>query len=242
MDEPRKPRQLDRQKHRRSRRSARDFVDPADKESSQQDLVSSTRQRSETEGARETSDDQDSLPELKKLTSSSSADSMVSTPSDVFSMKLRELEARVKSEDDRNLLRRIEQHIHDKDREMKKAVTTIAKMHKADNQKRDDRYFVKSTKTLRVLVENWSKRQRVVGASSKPDIIRFFNASSSAYGEILRSVGPRDPSYLSAAGDMSALMQAYLWLFLEQEVFGKFRWAGDPETYIKLEAVISPRK
>ena len=63
---------------------------------------------------------------------------MTSTPSDDISSKFRELAARTKNQDDIRLLSNVVEHMHNKDREMRKAVTAIAKMHKADNQKRDD--------------------------------------------------------------------------------------------------------
>lgn len=76
----------------------------------------------------------------EELASSSSEGSVASIPSDDFTSRIRELATRVSSEDDRYLLEKVGQHIQDKDREMRKAVTTIAKMHKADNHKRDDRF------------------------------------------------------------------------------------------------------
>lgn len=246
-DEPRKSRQLDKQRHKQRRKSPSDVGDPADAVYTQRNLVSSTGKRSETEGGGDFSGEEHSLADLEELTSSSSADSIASTSSDDLPSKLREFAARVKREDDRNLLRKVEQHIHDKDREMRKAVTTIAKMHKADTQKRDDRYFIKSTKTLRVLVENWSKTQKTVGpsfnADAKANLIRIINASSpSTDVETFRPVGTQYTQRLATAGDIPRLMQVYIWVFLNREVFGRFRWASYPDKFIDLDAAVSPRK
>ena len=217
-DEPRKHKRSGRPKHRQNQRSTYSSPERLDRGSTQQKLIGS-----------------------EELASSSSEGSVASIPSDNFTSRIRELATRVSSEDDRYLLEKVGQHIQDKDREMRKAVTTIAKMHKADNQKRDDRFFVKQTKTLRAVIENWSKTQTILHPSLKADakakLLRI-----SKFVEILESVGLSTDHHFGTGSDVSRLLQAYMWAVLEREVFGRYRWAGDANTIVDFKAAVVPRK
>ena len=233
VDEMRRPKQSDRPKHRRSRRPSHRLTNPVNREYPKRDSNYPTRPGSESD------DDSSQI-------SSSSADSRNSAPSDNLSSRLYEMATRTKDEDDIILLQEAGKHIHNKDREMRNAVTTIAKMHRADNQKRDDRSFIQQTKTLRYMVENWSKTQKTINISSpadaKANFTRLFNALSlsSTNVKILKSIGSNYTQYLVTAGDVSKLLQAYLWAVLEQEVFGRFRWLGFPNAFVDLKAIVFP--
>jgi hypothetical protein len=240
----RNTKQVERPKHKRSQKSKHGSADPTAKGPNQRDLSPSFGQPIEIE-RRDFSDNEN--PQTgSDLASSYSADSMVSIPSDDFPSRLQELGRRV-NEEDRDLLKKVARYIQDKDREMRKAVTTIAKMHRTDGQKRGDIYFIKLTKTLRVLIENWSMTQNIFFPSSKSGIKTIFaelfnTSSSSTHLETLRSIGPNYTQYLARTEDIPRLMQAYLWAVLEREIFGRYQWAGDTKTYIDLKAAVSPRK
>lgn len=244
-DESRKLRQADKPKHRRSQRSIRNDAGLNDRGSTQRDSKYYTERHFESERGKEFSDGEDPLREPEELSSSSSTESIDSTPSDDFSSRLRELARRMNDEEDIHLLEKVERHLKDKDREMRKAVTTIARMHTADNHKRDDRFFITLSKTLRVLVQNWAETQKPISPSSralaKAKLTRLFNAPSfSTHVETMKSIAPKSTGYLVTADDVSRSMQAYLWAVLDREVFGRFRWAGNSNTYLDLQAAVFP--
>ena len=223
-DESRKNRRPERPKHRRNQRLTYNSPESMDRDSTQQKLTGSG-----------------------ELASSSSEGSLTSIPSDDVASRIRVLATKVSSEDDRSLLEEVEQYIEDQDREMKKLVTTIAKMYRADTQKRDETYFVKQTKTLRIEIENWSKTQTSFGPGSKADakteLLRLSsNPSSSGFFEIFKSTGLNISRYFAMGGDVSRLLQAYMWAIIEREVFSKSRWAGDTKTFVVLKAAVVPRK
>ena len=143
-NEHRKPKGSGKSRDKQNQRPAQESVDSMDRASAEPELIESE--------------------ELESSSSKSSGSS-----SDEFPSKVRALASRTSSQGDRRFLEKVGQHIHDQDREMRKMVTLIAKMHEADKQKRDDRYFVKETKTLRVVIENWSKTQTVFRPSSIAD-------------------------------------------------------------------------
>ena len=246
-DETRKLRQPGTRERRRSQRSIRDSAGLTDRGSTQRESKYYTERQFESERGKEFNDGEDLLTEPEELTSSSSTESVASTTSDDFSLRLRELAARVDSGEDRHLLEKVERHLKNKEREMRKAVTTIARMHTADNHKRDDRFFISLSKTLRVLVQNWAETQKIISPSSralaKSKFTRLFNASSSPINvKTMKSIAPMSTGYLVTADDVSRSMQAYLWAILEQEVFGRFRWVGNSNSFVDLQATVFPCK
>ena len=246
-DEPRNPRQPKHSKSRR-RKSKRRSVDPATIGSSQQGPNPLSTHPEYLERRSDFSDDERSTDAESVSSSSSSAASVSLGPSDEITLRLHELATILRSSD-RNVLQKAIQHIQDQDREIRKAVTMIAKMHKADKHKRDDSHFINLTKTLRVLIENWSRTQKIVGPNPRlaarqgfTEIFRDTPSSSISLGTTV-NIGLNHAWYLSGKNeDIAKVMQAYLWSVLMRYVFGKNQWASEPDACINLLAIVSPRE
>ena len=153
----------------------------------------------------------------------------------------------------RFLVKDVMTYIQRQDHEVRRAVTTITKMHKADSWKRDDTHFSRQAKVLRTVIENWSKTQNITqnittgrdfGSRTKTALAEvLYPSPRSAEVGILGLVAPRYPEYLTGGNtELIMVMRAYLWAALMLEVFGRFRWAGSEQSYIDLASTIAPGK
>ena len=236
-------------RHSRSKRkkSKRGSVDPASSASSRPDQGLEPTYPVDFEIRRGFSDDERSVDSVQTLSSDSSNASIASASSDELPARLHQLSASASGRG-KHVLRKAIKYMQEQDREIGKLVTTIAKMHKADIHKRDDSHFMKSTKTLRAVVENWSRTQQIITPNPKPEarasIAEILNTpKSSAYSDATRKIGPNYARYLAGTEeDVAKVMQAYLWVMLVRYVFGRNEWAGKPETYANLKAAILPSK
>lgn len=128
-------------------------------------------------------------------------------------------------------MRDLERQVKEKDRQVSRLVRDLSHIQKADSHSRDDSHFIDLVQKLRELVKNWSRTQK-----------HQRNHLSSATRE-LSIVGPSYKFFLAHSQNVAALIQAYLWIQLQNHVFKLHRWAGDLcDKFQDLEDILRPSK
>ena len=121
--------------------------------------------------------------------------------------------------------------IKDKDRQIYILIKDVSHIQKADGYSRDDWHFIHMVQKLRELIKNWSRMQK------------FQRSHLQSATRDISIVGSSYRLFLTNPQEITKLIQAYVWIQLQDHVFKLHRWAGDLcDKFQNLEDVLKPSK
>lgn len=125
----------------------------------------------------------------------------------------------------------LQHQIQEKSRQVNRLVRDLSHIQRADNYARDDWHFIDMVQKLRELIKNWSRMQR------------FQRHHLNSATRELSIVGPSYGFFLANPPDIARLIQAYVWIRLQDHVFNLHPWAGDMcDQFQNLEDMLRPSK
>lgn len=131
----------------------------------------------------------------------------------------------------RTRMRNLEHELQEKGRQINRLVRDLSRIQRADSYCRDDWHFIDMVQKLRELVKNWSRMQK------------FQRHHLNTATRELSVVGSSYKIFLANPQDIARLIQAYVWIRLEDQVFKLHRWAGDLcDKFQTLEDILRPSK
>ena len=131
----------------------------------------------------------------------------------------------------RTHVRNLQHEVQEKGRQINRLVRDLSRIQRADSYCRDDWHFIDMVQKLRELVKNWSRMQK------------FQRHHLNTATRELSIVGSSYKLFLANPQDIARLIQAYVWIRLEDHVFKLHRWAGDLcDKFQTLEDILRPSK
>lgn len=128
-------------------------------------------------------------------------------------------------------VRDLQLQIKEKDRQVNRLVKDLSHIQKADAYSRDDWHFIHLVQKLRELIKNWSRMQK------------FQSSHLHSATRAISIVGSSYRLFLSNPQDIARLVQAYVWIQLQNHVFNRHQWAGDLcDKFQNLDDVLRPSK
>lgn len=131
----------------------------------------------------------------------------------------------------RKYVRDLTLRIKEKDGQINRLVKDLSHIQKADNYSRDDWHFIHSVQKLRELIKNWARMQK------------FQRSHLHSATREISIVGSSYRLFLTNPQEIAKLIQAFVWIQLQDHVFKLHRWAGDLcDKFQDLEDVLKPSK